>query len=504
MHLAAKQALFDAAAGPSYRWPSEPVDRENYEAFDDNPVKRTAEQPVATFSIDVDTAAYANVRRFLNQGALPRHDAVRVEELINYFGYNYPVPQPGGHPFSVYTELGPSPWHPQRKLLHIGIQGMDRARESLPPTNLVFLVDVSGSMNSADKIGLLKTSLKLLTRQLRDQDRLSIAVYAGAAGTVLEPTAGRDTGKIIAALDQLTAGGSTNGGAGIRLAYALAESAFIPGGINRVILATDGDFNVGTVNFEALEELVEEKRASGVTLTVLGFGAGNYNDNLAQRLAQTGNGNAAYIDTVNEARKVLVDEMTSTLETIAQDVKIQVEFNPAQVSEYRLVGYETRHLEREDFTNDRVDAGEIGAGHTVTAIFELALVGAGGGYTDPLRYGRAATTTRESNEIALLRLRHKQPGHTQSILQEFPIAAGSMIDALADTSDSYRFSAAVAGFGQLLRGGRYTESFGFDDVLSLAHAARGQDSSGYRGEFVGLVKTAEALSTRDAREVSQR
>jgi len=493
---------------PLQRYVWEPLDREHYTHAEDNPVKIAAENPVSTFSIDVDTASYANMRRLLNQGQLPRRDAIRVEELINYFHYDYPTPESSEHPFSVSMEMGPSPWHPQHQLLHVGLQGYEVDRRNLPPANLVFLIDVSGSMQSPDKIGLLKASLKLLIRQLRPEDRISIAVYAGAAGQVLAPTSGARKASIMAALERLSAGGSTNGGAGIRLAYALAEEAFSDEGINRIILATDGDFNVGTTDQQALKELVAQKRRSGVSLTVLGFGGGNYNDALMQELAQTGNGNAAYIDSVSEARKVLVEEMSSTLNTIASDVKIQIEFNPAVVQEYRLIGYETRRLNREDFNNDKVDAGDIGAGHTVTALYELSLKGSGNPLIDPLRYGssdrvpskpnsnrdiRAAEDPRE--EIAFLKLRYKRPGETSSVLQTFPLHRSEIKTTLKATSDDYRFSAAIAAFGQILRGARYTQSFTLEDVLSLARNARGNDPFGYRGEFLNLARTAEALET---------
>ncbi|MBW2710159.1 MAG: von Willebrand factor type A domain-containing protein, partial [Deltaproteobacteria bacterium] len=370
--MSSEQMVSSAAAGYampsllSIRAPSEPLNRENYNHFDDNQIMLVAEAPVSTFSIDVDTGAYSNIRRMISAGNLPREDAVRVEELINYFSYDYPVPDSSDVPFSLTTEIGITPWNTDTRLLHIGIKGYDVSAKELPASNLVFLVDVSGSMNSPDKLGLLKSALKLLTKQMRSEDRVSIVVYAGASGIVLEPVAGNQTAKIAQALDVLSAGGSTNGAAGIRSAYQLAEQEFIKGGINRVILATDGDFNVGTVNFEALKDLVEEKRKTGISLTTLGFGTGNYNDHLMEQLADAGNGNYSYIDTLNEAQKVLVDEMSSTLNTIAKDVKIQIEFNPAIVAEYRLVGYENRMLKREDFNNDKIDAGEVGAGHTVT------------------------------------------------------------------------------------------------------------------------------------------
>ncbi len=487
------------------RAPSEPTDRENYAQIEDNPVKRAAEQPVSTFSIDVDTGAYANVRRFLNAGRLPPRDAVRVEELINYFDYDYPPPDDRQPPFRVNTELAPTPWNPKTLLLAVGIKGYELPRTQLPPANLVFLVDVSGSMDSADKIGLLKPALKLLVRQLRPEDKVAIAVYAGAAGMVLEPTSGSQRAKIEAALDQLSAGGSTNGGAGIQLAYNLARQGFVEGGVNRVILATDGDFNVGTVNFQALKDLVETQRKSGIALTTLGFGAGNYNDRLMEQLADAGNGNHAYIDTLQEANKVLVEQMSATLLTIAKDVKIQIEFNPALVEEYRLIGYENRVLRREDFNNDAVDAGDIGAGHTVTALYEIALKGSGGSLTEPLRYGQPATdgATPRGDEIAFLRLRYKQLDGEVSQLLEQPIRRGQAVGDWRETSERFRFAAAVAGFGQVLRGGRHTHDFGYDEVLALARTARGGDPHGYRGEFLTLVGLARSLDPGQGGEQGQ-
>ncbi len=470
------------------------TDREQYAHQEDNPVKRVAEQPVSTFSIDVDTGAYANVRRMLNAGQLPPRDAVRVEELINYFDYDYPLPDSRQPPFRVNTELAPAPWNPKTVLLAIGIKGYDLPKTRLPPANLVFLIDVSGSMEAPKKLGLLKSSFKLLLQQLRPEDKVAIVVYAGAAGVVLEPTAGDQKAKIETALEQLSAGGSTHGSAGIQLAYSLARQGLVKNGVNRVILATDGDFNVGTVSFEALKNLVENERKSGVALTTLGFGTGNYNDQLMEQLADAGNGNYAYIDTLQEANKVLVEQMSATLLTIAKDVKIQVEFNPAQVEEYRLIGYENRLLRREDFSNDAVDAGDIGAGHTVTALYELALKGSGGALTEPLRYGKAAADDApRSDEIAFLRLRYKQPDSEASQLLEWPIRRAQIAGDWRDTSERFRFAAAVAGFGQLLRGGRYTGTFGYGDVLMLARDARGADPYGYRGEFLSLVGLARSL-----------
>jgi len=487
-------ALPERSAIVGFHTPPATIDRERYTHFDDNPVHVTREDPVSTFSIDVDTAAYANVRRLLNHGVMPDPDAVRTEELVNYFDYSYAPSTDRQRPFTVHTELGPSPWHRDRQLLHIGLKGLEHRAADLPPANLVFLVDVSGSMQSPDKIDLLKASLKLLIHQLRPIDRIALVVYAGAAGTVLDPTPGDQKARILTALDGLTAGGSTNGAAGIQLAYLLARQHRSEGGIDRVILATDGDFNVGTVDQTALKHLIERERADGIGLTVLGFGTGNYNDALMQELAQAGNGNAAYIDSLNEGRKVLVEEMGSTLEIIASDVKIQVEFNPDRVDEYRLVGYETRHLEREDFNNDRVDAGDIGAGHTVTALYEITPAGSEGRLIDPLRYQSATDrSSKPSAEVAFVRLRYKLPGESASRLIERPVRTDGAATRLADTSVDFRFAAAVAGFGQLLRGGRYTDDFGYGDVLALARGARGEDPFGYRGEFFGLVSTAAAL-----------
>jgi Ca-activated chloride channel family protein len=475
------------------RHPSSEVVRDNFAKIEDNGVKSVTEQPVSTFSIDVDSGAYALVRRYLNQGSLPPKDAVRAEELINYFSYDYPVPRQGEQPFSVATEVAPTPWNSDSHLVHVGIQGYVPVREVRPATNLVFLLDVSGSMNAQDKLPLLKSAFKLLVKQLDGNDRVSLVVYAGASGVVLEPTPGDQRAKIMAALEQLSAGGSTHGSAGIQLAYAMAEQGRVEGGINRVILATDGDFNVGTVNHEQLMDLIEEKRKAGIALTTLGFGQGNYNDHLMEQLADKGNGNYAYIDNINEAQKVLVDELDATLEVIAKDVKIQIEWNPAVVAEYRLIGYENRLLAREDFNNDKVDAGDIGAGHTVTALYEIVLAGAKGQRLTPLRYGSAKVSKGNSDELAHLRLRYKAPEGKTSKLIESPILLRTVEHDLTRTSDNFRFSASVAAFAQLLRGGRYTESFDFSDVTTLAKGARGDDAYGYRGEFLRLVNLASSL-----------
>ena len=468
-------------------------DRDQYQPFDSHSIRRAAEHPVSTFSIDVDTASYANVRRMLQGGRLPPRDAVRVEEMINYFRYDYPVPEAGEEPFSVSVEQAVTPWNERSRLLQIGIRGFQPPPEEVPPANLVFLIDVSGSMAPPDRLPLVINGLKLLTAQLGPEDRVAVVVYAGQTGIVLESTPGSETARINAALDRLRAAGATNGGDGIRQAYALARQGYIEGGINRVILATDGDFNVGTASFEALLDLVREQRASGVSLTTLGVGRGNYNDRLMDQLAAVGNGNSAYIDTLAEARKVLVEERHATLMTIASDVKIQVEFNPAVVAEYRLIGYENRLLQREDFNNDQVDAGDIGANHTVTALYEVTLVGSGGERVDPLRYGGSEpiTVPARADELAFVRLRYKAPEAEDSRLIETPVR----VDRLeTDASDDLAFAAAVAAFGQHLRGGEYLERFALSDIHTLASRSRGPDADGYRGEFLQLIRLAESLS----------
>ncbi|HEY0721732.1 MAG TPA: VWA domain-containing protein [Gammaproteobacteria bacterium] len=488
---AAEAPLAYASDLAGVRQPSAPTNRDRFAPITDNPLHLTQQEPVSTFSIDVDSGAYALVRRAISEGRLPPSDAVRVEEMINYFDYDYAQPR-DGTPFSLVTEVGPTPWNANTRLVHIGIQGKSIAASERPAANLVFLIDVSGSMSDPDKLPLLKSAFRLLTKQLTAQDRVTLVVYAGASGVVLEPTAGDHQAQIITALDRLEAGGSTHGSAGIQLAYAMAEASRIKGGINRVILATDGDFNVGTVDHEQLIDLIEQQRSKGITLTTLGFGQGNYNDQLMEQLADKGNGNYAYIDTLNEARKVLVDELSATLETIAKDVKIQIEWNPAQVSEYRLIGYENRLLNREDFNNDKVDAGDIGAGHTVTALYEITLKGQPG-QIDPLRYGSTETARGKGSELAFLKLRYKAPEGESSQLITQPIDAKQMATKLERTSESYRFSAAVAAFGQLLRGGRYTGKFGYTDVEQLARSARGEDTFGYRSEFLQLVRQAATL-----------
>lgn len=471
-------------------------DREQYQKLAQNPVHSVAEAPVSTFSIDVDTGSYANVRRLLNEGRLPPQGAVRLEEMLNYFPYAY-APPSDDSPFGITTELAPSPWNPHTRLLRIGIKASERSVEQLPPANLVFLVDVSGSMDRREGLPLVKGTLKLLVDQLRPQDKVSLVVYAGDSRVVLEPTSGKDKAKIRAAIEQLQAGGSTAGAAGIELAYRMAQQGFIDKGINRILLATDGDFNVGVSNFDSLKAMAAEKRRSGVSLTTLGFGVDNYNERLMEQLADAGDGNYAYIDNLREARKVLVEQLSSTLAVLAKNVKLQLEFNPAQVSEYRLLGYENRALKREDFNNDQVDAGEIGAGHTVTALYEIVPKGQKG-WLEPLRYQAEAKPAGKGDELAWLRVRWQKPEGGPSQLVERPIAASGAGD-LARASDDLRFAAAVAAFAQQLDGARYTGGFDLGDTLALARSARGEDPFGLRGEFLQLVELARSLQTPLAR-----
>ncbi len=477
--------------------------RDKFSKLTPNRLKLVASEPVSTFSVDVDTASYSFVRSALNRGVLPQKDAVRVEELINYFDYDYAAPDNRAEPFKTNVSVMPTPWNTNTKLLRIGIKGFDLPKSDAPKANLVFLLDTSGSMNSPDKLPLLRNSFKLLLSSLKPDDTVAIVTYAGSAGTVLEPTRVADKNKILAALDQLNSGGSTAGAEGIRQAYQLAERNLDKKGVNRVILATDGDFNVGISNPEELKSFVERKRKTGVTLSVLGFGHGNYNDQLMQTLAQNGNGNAAYIDTLNEARKVLVEEAGSTLFTIAKDVKLQLEFNPAQVSEYRLIGYETRLLNREDFNNDKVDAGDIGAGHSVTALYEITPAGSASQQVDGLRYqseNTARATGSNSNEYAFMKIRYKLPDSSTSTLIETPVTRTSEVSDITQAPRSSRFAAAVAAFGQILRGGRYTSSFSYDDVIALAQSAKGEDRFGYRAEFINLVRLAKSAAALEAQK----
>jgi Ca-activated chloride channel family protein len=474
--------------------PAPSVAGERYASFDSNPVKLVAEAPVSTFSIDVDTASYANVRRFLNDGVLPPADAVRTEELINYFDYAYKLPESSNAPFAADIAVFQSPWDSGSRIIRIGLQGYDLPRTTRPPANLVFLVDTSGSMQSPDKLPLVKQSLRMLVEQMGASDSIAIVTYAGSAGVALEPTSGSDRMKVLGAIDNFQAGGSTAGAEGIRQAYALAESAFKKNAVNRVILATDGDFNVGITDPGQLEDFVARKRETGVYLSVLGFGTGNLNDLMMQKLAQAGNGNAGYIDSLMEARKALVDEIGSTLFTIANDVKVQVEFNPARVAEYRLIGYETRQLERQDFNNDKVDAGEVGSGHSVTMLYEITPPDSASRLVDDLRYGQATPAPRAGgDELAFLRIRYKLPGETESRLIEQPISAAAAT-SFEVAPDDARFATAVAGFGQLLRQDANVGTLTFGDVHRIAAAARGSDDMGYRAEFLRLVRMAESAA----------
>ena len=460
---------------------------EQYSAIAENRQIQVTDEPVSTFSIDVDTAAYSNIRRFINGGNLPPKNAVRIEEMVNYFDYHYPTSNDKSVPFKITTEVGPTPWNTGSHLLHVGIKGYEPAITEPQPRNLVFLLDVSGSMNSTNKLGLLKKSLRLLVNQLTAQDRVAIVVYAGASGVVLESTPGNRRSEIINAMERLRAGGSTNGGAGIELAYSIAQQHFNKDGINRVILATDGDFNVGPSNTEALKTLIKAKKRSGVGLTILGFGMGNYNDQMLEAISNAGDGNAAYIDTLQEAQKVLVEEIGSTLNTIARDTKIQIEFNPEIVNSYRLVGYENRLLNKEDFKNDRIDAGDVGAGHTVTALYEIVL-------NEPLRYSAVQTKALQfNNELAFLKLRYKLPDEENSTEMQHAIASDDLNQQLNRTSNNFRFAAAVASFGQRLRNSDSLGDYSYPEISQLAQQSRGNDTFGYRAEFIQLVNLADSL-----------
>jgi Ca-activated chloride channel homolog len=478
-----------------WRRPQQPGNTEGYSPIDENPFLRPASNPLSTFSIDVDTASYSNVRRMIAEGTKPPKDAVRLEEFINYFPYNYAKPQ-GDQPFSVNTGVTAAPWNPQHKLVRIGLQGQQLTTP--PPSNLVFLLDVSGSMGQPNKLPLLKQSVCLLVQQLSAQDKVSIVVYAGNSGLVLPPTAGDQKQKIMAAIDQLEAGGSTAGGEGIELAYKQAQTAFIKGGNNRVILATDGDFNVGPSSDAELVRLIEQKRDRGVFLTVLGFGTGNYKDDKMEQLADKGNGNYAYIDTIGEAKKVLGEDLRGTLFTIAKDVKIQVEFNPAKVQAYRLIGYENRALRDQDFNDDRKDAGEIGAGHRVTALYEILPTGVTSDVKipsiDPLKYQKVdpaapfKPASNGSDELMQVKLRYKAPDGDTSKLITQPI-----LDRVSDADPDTQFASSVALFGMILRDSEYKGKAGIPDVLRLAAAGQADDRNGYRSEFMRIVKQYDRL-----------
>lgn len=462
---------------------------DRFAAFDPNPLKIAAEDPVSTFSVDVDTASWSWLRSSLRMGQLPDPHAVRIEEMVNYFPYSYAAPA-GDLPFSTDIAVFETPWNAGTQLVRIGLQGRMPEVEARPSLNLVFLIDTSGSMQGPERIGLLKTAFAMLLGTLRPEDKVAIVAYAGSAGEVLAPTAASDRGAITAALDGLEAGGSTAGGAGLELAYRIAGQMAGEGSVNRVVLATDGDFNVGMSSHDALKDFVSERRKSGTYLSVLGFGRGNLDDALMQALAQNGNGQAAYIDSAEEARKVLVDQAAGALFPIAGDVKIQVEWNPATVAEYRLIGYETRSLAREDFANDKVDAGEIGAGHQVTALYEITPVGSAARLTEPLRYAEPSASGG-ADEAGWLRLRYKRPGEAESHLIEAPIPM-----AVSDADTDARFAAAIAGFGQLLGHGKYLGDWGYDQALALAEGARGEDRFGYRAEAISMMRTAQAISGR--------
>ena len=471
------------------------VGRDRFTAISENPFRLAVEEPVSTFSIDVDTASYSFVRASLNRNHLPQKDAVRTEEMINYFPYDYAGPRRAAEPFASNVAVFPSPWSPGRKLVRIGIKGYDVQPASRPRANLVFLIDTSGSMQASNKLPLVRQSLTMLLDQLDERDSIAIVTYAGTAGVALHPTPVSEKARIRAVIEGLGAGGSTAGAAGLREAYALAERNLDPKGVNRVILATDGDFNVGITDRSELKGFVERERAKGVFLSVLGFGMGNYNDALMQDMAQNGNGAAAYIDTIAEARKVLVDEATSTLFPIAKDVKIQVEFNPAKVAEYRLIGYETRLLNRDDFDNDKVDAGEVGAGQTVTALYEIVPVG-GPRVIPDRRYANPAPASRATggrdSEYGFVKIRYKLPKSDVSRLISTPIGRAAEYARFADAPRDARFAAGVAAFAELLRGGRYTGSMSYDEVLQIVSAARGEDQFGYRSELIQLIRTARA------------
>jgi Ca-activated chloride channel homolog len=474
----------------------EEFNTEGYDHISENRFLKVSENPLSTFSIDVDAASYSNVRRFLNQGQLPPAGAVRIEEMINYFHYEYPQPVKD-HPFSINTEISDAPWNKEHKLVLIGLQGRRIPTEDLPASNLVFLIDVSGSMQSEVKLPLVKSSMKMLVDQLRQDDRVAIVVYAGAAGLVLPPTNGTEKIKIKNAIDQLEAGGSTAGGAGIKLAYKTAREYFVKGGNNRVILCTDGDFNVGASSDDDMERLIEEERKSGVFLTVLGYGMGNYKDSKMQKLADKGNGNHAYIDGLSEAKKVLVNEFGGTLFTIAKDVKLQVEFNPAKVAGYRLIGYENRMLAKEDFNNDKKDAGELGSGHTVTALYEVIPAGVKSSFlekVDSLKYQRniiPLSKPSHSDEIMTVKFRYKAPDGDVSKLIEHPVKDNQLI--ITGTSENFRFAASVSEFGMLLRNSEFKSNSSFESVLRMARNAKGKDEEGYRTEFIKLVESAQAL-----------
>ncbi|MFH1488098.1 MAG: von Willebrand factor type A domain-containing protein [Pseudomonadota bacterium] len=475
-----------------------PFNTEEYDRIYENRFKEVSKNPLSTFSIDVDTASYSNVRRFILRNQTPPRDAVRIEEMINYFNYDYPRPE-GEDPFSIITESSQCLWNPGNRLIHIGLQGKSLNTLDLQPCNLVFLIDSSGSMRAREKLPLLKKAFRLFLEQLKESDRVAIVAYAGSAGLVLPSTPASHRQRILQAMENLRAGGSTAGGAGIRLAYRVAKENLIENGNNRVILATDGDFNVGVSSTSEMVRLIEEKRRDGIYLTICGFGMGNTKDGRMEQISNAGNGNYFYIDNIREAEKVFVTEMRATLFTIAKDVKIQVEFNPVKVKAYRLLGYENRLMAREDFNDDRKDAGELGAGHTVTALYEVMPVGSpagsseSAGTSDPLKYQktRIRTTASESNEIMTIKLRYKRPVEEVSrLVERLVMDQGTAMD---ESSENFRFAAAVAGFGMLLRDSEFKGNLTYGDVIALARGSRGRDEHGYRAEFITLVKTCALL-----------
>lgn len=490
--VGAAMASAPVVMSDSFTMPRE--ERDKFEHFKDNPIKQVAIEPVSTFSLDVDTGSYALVRQFVKQGRLPASDAVRTEELINYFSYDYPKTK-GEHPFAVNTELTTAPWQPDHYLLRIGVQAQDSHAEQMSAANLVFLVDVSGSMDEPNKLPLVISSLQMLTQQLRAQDKVSLVVYAGRTEVVLEPTSNK--ADIVAALARLQAGGSTAGASALELAYKMARKGYIKGGVNRILLATDGDFNVGVTSTDQIKDMVKRERETGVTLSTLGFGQGNFNDAMMEQIADVGNGNYSYIDSVSEARKVLVDELSSTFNTVAKDVKVQIEFNPQQVSEYRLIGYENRQLNREDFNNDKVDAGDVGAGKSVTAIYEITPKGAASS-VDPLRYQneKQASASKVVPEFAFLKIRYKQPHATSSTLLTQPLMLPKSITPFTSATNDHRFATAVAGFGQLLRQSSNMGNLSYGQVLQIAQQAKGIDKMGTRAEFIQLVQNVQALSQK--------
>ncbi|MDX8478105.1 von Willebrand factor type A domain-containing protein [Mesorhizobium sp. VK24D] len=494
--VADSKLMVQPAPLPGDQMQPQEENRDRIETFKTNLLHETAQDPVSTFSIDVDTASYSFVRRSLKEGTLPDPNTVRVEEMINYFPYGWKGPDSAATPFNSTVTVMPTPWNVRTKLMHVAIKGFDVKPAEAPKANLVFLIDVSGSMDEPDKLPLLKSAFRLLISKLKPDDTVSIVTYAGNAGTVLMPTKATEKQKILAAIDNLEPGGSTAGEAGIKEAYKLAQQSFVKDGVNRVMLATDGDFNVGQTDDDDLKQLIEKERGTGVFLSVFGFGHDNLNDQMMQTIAQNGNGTAAYIDTLAEAEKVLVEDASSTLFTIAKDVKIQVEFNPAKVSEYRLVGYETRALKREDFNNDRVDAGDIGSGHSVTAIYEITPKGSGAEQVDPLRYGQAKVDNAgvaNADEYAFVKIRYKLPNEDVSKLITTPVTAANEVPSFDQAGSDQRFSVAVAAFGQKLRDEDQTANFGYDRILEIANAARGADPFGYRAEFLSLVRLASSL-----------